>query len=303
MKLIKLGFTDTFDGAPQFFLDTLNKGLGNKYRFDRDDESPNILIFGDSNFGVKNREPQYYDNPDIFRIFYTGENTQPTVADKAHASLTFEHTDNPWQFRLPLFVINLHYLNQRFGYKINTYPIRMIETKSERYDGREFCGYVQSNPRCEFRNQFFDKLNSILPINSAGPHKNNTGITIPRGEEGVIRKMEWLNKHRFSLAIENGSNPGYATEKILEAWLAGTVPIYWGSPTIRMDFNPKAFLNWHDFKDDDAFINQIQMVNDHSVYYESYFFNPLWTEFHWTYFDYTEKFVRWFDRTLDKIQS
>lgn len=51
-------------------------------------------------------------------------------------------------------------------------------------------------------------------------------------------KMKTLSSFRFTLVIENCIFPGYVTEKIFDAMLAGTIPVYLGAPDIE-DFVPK----------------------------------------------------------------
>ena len=48
---------------------------------------------------------------------------------------------------------------------------------------------------------------------------------------------------RFSLAVENEISSGYTTEKITEAFFAGTVPLYMGDPLVHTVFNHESFLN------------------------------------------------------------
>ena len=36
--------------------------------------------------------------------------------------------------------------------------------------------------------------------------------------------------------------PGYVTEKIVNAFLAGSIPIYWGSRAVLEIFNPESFI-------------------------------------------------------------
>ena len=47
--------------------------------------------------------------------------------------------------------------------------------------------------------------------------------------------------------MENRSEEGYVTEKILNAFYSGAIPIYCGSTIVTEFFNPKAFINMHDF--------------------------------------------------------
>lgn len=295
MKIIKIGFTDTFDGTSDFFMDKL-KDLFPQYQFERNDADPTILFFGDENFGTNNLS---YDPTKVLKIFYTGENRR-FYDYQCHYGITFDHIDDDRHFRLPLYILNLHYLKKRHRIDWISEWRRRAESMSTHKDNdRAFCGYVQANPNCVKRNEFFQKLNAYKTIDSAGPHFNNTGFILPRGEDGILKKMEFLRQKKFTLAFENGSYAGYATEKLLEAWLAGTVPIYWGSPTVALDFNPKAFINWHDFSDDDNFFNYIKLVDETPALYNSFRNQPLFVDY--GYQDgWEERFDNWFSRILER---
>lgn len=56
------------------------------------------------------------------------------------------------------------------------------------------------------------------------------------------RKELGLNDYRFSVAIENGSYATYFTEKILDCFATGTIPIYRGAPDIAEHFDPNGIL-------------------------------------------------------------
>lgn len=47
-------------------------------------------------------------------------------------------------------------------------------------------------------------------------------------------KIDDLKNYRFVYCLENScqDNPGYITEKIFDAFAAGTIPIYWGAPNV-----------------------------------------------------------------------
>ena len=62
-------------------------------------------------------------------------------------------------------------------------------------------------------------------------------------------KVALLSTYRYSVCPENSRLSGYATEKLIQAFVAGAVPIYWGAgaeggigfPEV---FNPKRILVW-----------------------------------------------------------
>lgn len=56
-------------------------------------------------------------------------------------------------------------------------------------------------------------------------------------------------KYKFGFAMENHQVPGYITEKIINVFRGGAIPIYWGdTDTVNKYFNSKAFINIEKFK-------------------------------------------------------
>lgn len=57
--------------------------------------------------------------------------------------------------------------------------------------------------------------------------------------------MQMLNPHRFAIVFENSATSGYFTEKIVSAYLAQTIPIYFGPSTSQVAavLNTKAFVH------------------------------------------------------------
>lgn len=63
-----------------------------------------------------------------------------------------------------------------------------------------------------------------------------------RGIRDIARKEDGLRDYMFSVAIENIQWPGYHTEKIIDCFMTGTVPIYYGDPMIGKRFNTRGIL-------------------------------------------------------------
>lgn len=55
-------------------------------------------------------------------------------------------------------------------------------------------------------------------------------------------KADGLASYRYSLVIENSRENGYFTEKIIDAFLLNTVPIYWGAPDIGTYFDTAGII-------------------------------------------------------------
>lgn len=143
-----------------------------------------------------------------------------------------DSTDNP--IRLPLY----------FAITPHTIPW------SKR---NEFCAFVVSNPICEFRNQAFRVVNDYKKVNSGGALYNNIGgqlsLKYPGGGCGDLSKHDFFTKHRYTISFENSQAPGYITEKLLHAKMAGCLPLYWGDAEAHLDFVPESFINLSAVKD------------------------------------------------------
>ena len=62
-------------------------------------------------------------------------------------------------------------------------------------------------------------------------------------------KSEGLNDYCFSVAMENFDSPGLFTEKILDCFLSGTIPIYFGTKNIGDYFNINGILQFSDVEE------------------------------------------------------
>jgi len=59
----------------------------------------------------------------------------------------------------------------------------------------------------------------------------------------IVDKLSFLKDYTFSLCPENLLYPGYCTEKVLEAWACGTLPVTCLDQHSACDFNQAAFVN------------------------------------------------------------
>lgn len=115
-----------------------------------------------------------------------------------------------------------------------------------------FCNFVASNSRLgntQVRERFVRQLMTHRPVDCPGRVFNNTQPLPPnvRGSNAWLAKLEFLSSYRFTIAFENTSADGYITEKIVHPFIAGSIPVYWGSPDVAERYNPDAFVNCHDF--------------------------------------------------------
>lgn len=82
--------------------------------------------------------------------------------------------------------------------------------------------------------------------------------------------------YNFVLAMENTSSPGYVTEKIYNALLAGCIPIYFGDKITKRIFNSECFIDISDFESFDACAEHVaNMTRDQVTYMQQ---QPIFTE-------------------------
>ena len=67
-----------------------------------------------------------------------------------------------------------------------------------------------------------------------------------KGDKWAV-KHQFLSEYKFTIAFENYVYPGYQTEKLYDAMLCKSLPIYCGDPNIGEVFNTKSFLNAADY--------------------------------------------------------
>jgi len=257
--VLRLGFTDTFNTLDSFFTDTLSK----VFDVQRDDNDPQFLIFCDENFGQNNLS---FNDKNVVKIFFTGENRR-AYNYHCHFAITFDHDSNPRHYRLPLYVLD-NIVNTKILGLPDIHDVSRTETAK---DKKGFCSFVVKNGGCAERNNMFNMLSQYKKVDSGGPLFNNIGQILSReGLNGFhMAKYDFLKERKFNLCYENSSHPGYVTEKLFHALTYNTIPIYWGSPTVEMDFNTKAFISRHDFDSDEDMIRKIiELDQDDDKYNE-----------------------------------
>ena len=284
MNKLKLGFADIHKDIAKFFY----YALKTRYDIEIDNDNPDFLLFCDENFGQSNLR---FSKKDCIKVFYTGENRRPENYD-CHYAITFDHNYSPWHYRLPLFMVyawTMKYLHS-MPYDI----AEILHCKQKPKTG--CCSCVVSNPHGTVRNEFFNKLNAIKQIDSAGKHLKNIDVDLSTH----AAKMDFISSRKFNICFENSSYPGYMSEKLMHAFYAGTVPVYWGSPTAAVDFNSKAFINVHDYPSLDHAIEKIIQLDNSPELYQATLDEPKFTcNIPPSYF-FMDNFLNWFDAIVYK---
>ncbi len=264
MPILRLHFSD-FCADHQPEKSYLYQTLSTVYQIELCLESPDLLIFSD--FGDDFLQ---FNCP---RLHYTEENILPdlNLCDYAIGPSQFNFQGRC--FRVAPFLNNHHGVQSLLARP--SLDLKALTTKPK------FCNFIYSNPNADpKRDQTFHLINQYQSVESSGKHLNN--YTAPISDRNDIdwsaSKLPYMSDFRFTIAIENSYGEGYTSEKILDAFLARTVPIYWGNPGITQDFNPDAFINLHQFDNTEAVINEIKRLETHPERYLDILNQPVFSK-------------------------
>ncbi|RLN14501.1 hypothetical protein BBJ28_00021110 [Nothophytophthora sp. Chile5] len=127
-------------------------------------------------------------------------------------------------------------------------PTTTLEDGSTRR--RKFCVYLYARCDRPQREYMFDVLNAIQPVDAPGICAGSSRP--PNVSRKASRFSLWYNDdavhkfedYKFVIAFENSPAAGYVTEKLVNAFLAGSIPIYMGnSTTVSQLFNTESFID------------------------------------------------------------
>ena len=187
------------------------------------------------------------------RIWYSGENLRPPLTEDFDGFLSFDQTKfdlNSLYFPLWMTHINWfgeHEQNNRLGGMVSS--SNLLEGRKLTRDKEKFAVIFLSNPH-PYRLQIVKEISNLGNVDVFGSYSGKI----------VKSKIDVARDYKYSICFENDLYPGYVTEKLLEAYLSETVPLYWGDLGSDNHFNKNSFIN---FKDFDSTKDWIAAVRDH----------------------------------------
>jgi len=218
-------------------LQAIKSRIKDKFRIKFDKYKPDYIIY--DVFGKQHLNKEY-ENSIKIAIFTENKIPDFNEADYAISQAHINYLDRYIKF--PAFLwYNIKGI-KKMRQKVLNNPLR-----------KKFCAAVISNNITSLREKFINELNKYKKVDMGGKFLNNVG--------GPVKdKIEFLSSYKFSIAMENSEGDGYASEKIIDSLLSGTIPIYYGDYTIDEYINPKSFIlikNERNIKEKIKYIKEI----------------------------------------------
>lgn len=226
---------------------------------------PALIINGESPLYAPNfyRNAAQVCDPFPHRVLFSGVHQAAGQSGINH-SLLFpafhsqkEALHTPWAGRKQLAIV----ASNKYWRHSNTPWAARIKRQVREFRDHDHTAWIKANQLHDRRLTLLSHFHALgtidvygagwdqvghLPVQHRGALTTLTPLSLPAGHQA---KQQLLSSYRFTLALENFVYPGYVTEKIFDALVAGSIPVYLGAPDIQ-DFVPKeAFIDIRDFPD------------------------------------------------------
>jgi len=241
---------------------------------------------------------EYYDLHPNHNDNHQGELTYNYLPPGRKSFVVGLHEDTARSIRVPYCSMRFWYLHMTKKAELSKIFDPSVKPKNTR---ENFVLYINSH-YIEFRERAARAISEIGTIHTAGKCQGHFEANPPQPDDGSATQcvpfddsqrpssiqpisgelesthqgnnMELFSNFRYALVMENADVPGYVTEKILHAFLSGTVPIYFGSRFVFELFNPKAFI-YFDLDIPQQALSQIRYIEQNPSEYDKMINEPI----------------------------
>lgn len=223
------------------------------------------------------------------KIFFTGENVKPFsyssqyadiysvkkeyrrmreygnyCVDNVDLALGFSIEKAKNYMRFPLWI--LYIIDPVLDYERIRFKLDEINSLHNNFHTAKSAALFARHDKFGTRSEIYYALKNIIQIDCPSLFQHNTPV------EYVDNKIAYLRNYKFNVCPENVDSPGYITEKLLEAFCAGTIPIYLGSTGwLEPDIiNPEAVLVWNLNGDNTEVIQKILRLDQDEAFYQQF---------------------------------
>jgi len=226
------GFFDNDANNISYFIELFKRVFGS-FEITGDINRANILfesLFSESLTNIKQWK---------YKIFFSGEAYDRGNVKSENYDIILSGNIYKNNIDLPLFISYIYCNNF-----IERLTQRKLQTK-EQISKKKFCCFFVSNYCSDVRVKMFDILNCYKKVDSYAHCRNNMGEIGNYIKDNRYWSEDYFNlisEYKFIICFENTKCGTYITEKIVNAYIANTLPIYWGSDNVNKIFNEKSMI-------------------------------------------------------------
>ncbi len=195
-------------------------------------------------------------------IYWSGEHTSIEKFNKYHSDYLVIDTLKNIEYKylyVPFICMSPYLLKGR-----------LFTNKNREY----FIAYCSST-KYKHREDFFNLCIENYPKKPATDYCKSLGLCYGNYKSSNSKiNGSWLSnelikeysKYNFVFAMENHDKDGYITEKIINAFVSGAIPIFYGNKIVNEFFNKKAFINVSDFNNLNDCVQFIINMNENQIH-------------------------------------
>jgi hypothetical protein len=187
-------------------------------------------------------------------IWWSGENKRVPFGDWFDLAISFDQDDYGGRnVTFPLIWQRLLFPDSTDLRRLGVERLEAAELTRPRNanTGTKFACTFINNPE-PTRLRALASLSTIGKVDVFGRASNNP----------VKSKTEVAREYRFVVCYENDLFPGYISEKLLDAYVCGAIPLYWGDLGDDSNINRKALINAKDFSSLGDFTRHIENLSE-----------------------------------------
>ena len=152
---------------------------------------------------------------------------------------------------------------------------RIKEINSFRYEKYDehingiFRQLINKHDKKGTRNMIYQDIKAVLNIKCAGPWNNNTDELWNKYNND---KLLYLKRFKFNICPENDNTVNYVTEKLLDAFICGCIPLYYGAfnnPEPGL-INKDAVIFWNNNGKNEDNIKLVKDLNNSDKLYNDF---------------------------------
>lgn len=198
----------------------------------------------------------WYQHPEYYPLLQ-----QPSFMANLDVTMSYEQTSNSSHVPISLFC----------NYAGSKYDVRAAPKQKSPEKVVAFIASNCAHGGARARYQYVQELMKYIKVDSYGDCLHNKDL--PGNVKGdITQQLELLSDYKFVLAFESNNVTDYVTERLMVAFLAGTVPVYMGAPNVDAWLpGDNSIIRTDKYGGPEELARYLKQLDDNDAEYQKYF--------------------------------